>query len=152
MSKITEWVAAGFAFLDKDDPGWWRADTERPVNLDALDFRNGDTCVLGQRCPVETHRLTCFRVHAAKLSGFPVSNWRDINAWAVEHGFQAASMTSAGSDALTDRWKRGIAERREAEQRGTGMVREAADIAWDRMHPDPYKSWVNGEPPAVEAS
>jgi hypothetical protein len=24
---------------------------------------------------------------------------------------------------------------------------EAADIAYDRMHPDPYRSWVNGEPP-----
>ncbi len=27
-------------------------------------------------------------------------------------------------------------------------VPEAADIAYDRLHPDPYASWVNGEPPA----
>jgi hypothetical protein len=40
----------------------------------------------------------------------------------------------------------------EAEARGTDVVREAADIAWDRTHPDPYRSWVNGEPPAIEAS
>ena len=25
---------------------------------------------------------------------------------------------------------------------------EAADIAWDRTHPDPYRTWRNGEPPA----
>jgi len=27
-------------------------------------------------------------------------------------------------------------------------VPEAADIAWDRTHPDPYASWDGGEPPA----
>jgi hypothetical protein len=25
---------------------------------------------------------------------------------------------------------------------------EAADIAYDRTHPDPYRTWVNGEQPA----
>ena len=28
---------------------------------------------------------------------------------------------------------------------------EAADIAYDRTHPDPYRSWVNGEPPGGAA-
>jgi hypothetical protein len=27
---------------------------------------------------------------------------------------------------------------------------ESADIAYDRTHPDPYRSWVNGAPPAAE--
>lgn len=29
---------------------------------------------------------------------------------------------------------------------------EATDIAWDRTHPDPFRTWVNGEPPASDAS
>lgn len=28
---------------------------------------------------------------------------------------------------------------------------EAADIAYDRTHPDPYASWVNGEPPGGDS-
>jgi len=33
-----------------------------------------------------------------------------------------------------------------------GPVLEAADIAYDRTHPNPYASWVNGEPPASTAT
>lgn len=43
MSTIAERVAAGAAFLDEHDPGWW----ER-INLGRLDLNDTCNCVLGQ--------------------------------------------------------------------------------------------------------
>ena len=46
---IAERVARGAALLDERDPGWWRLDAERPVDLDALNIADGANCICGQR-------------------------------------------------------------------------------------------------------
>ena len=38
MSTIAERVAAGAAFLDEHDPGWWCADADPAIDLVALDL------------------------------------------------------------------------------------------------------------------
>lgn len=51
--SVSESVAKGAAFLDEHDPEWWRDDAPNAINLETLDLRFGDRCVLGQRCPLE---------------------------------------------------------------------------------------------------
>jgi hypothetical protein len=125
MSTITEAerVAAGAAYLDEHDPDWWRADTERAIDLGTLDMQAYQDCVLGQRCPLE--------VLAAHV-GIAVSALDDIDAiekysafghelapedfgtpdWPMEHGFTAYYPGEFRE--LTGEWKRVITERRSA--------------------------------------
>lgn len=132
-ATIAERVAAGAQFLDEQDPDWWRADVDQAIDLDRLDMGEGDACVLGQRCPLET--LTAwlggpprdnydyeylFHAYAEKLTGLPSGglNREALDAWAVAHGFNRASGTVDGGaaeyDALTAEWARVIRERRSA--------------------------------------
>lgn len=43
MSNWEECVAAGAAYLDDTNPGWWRR-----INLDRLDLSSTCRCILGQ--------------------------------------------------------------------------------------------------------
>jgi hypothetical protein len=133
VSTIAERVAAGAAFLDEHDPEWWRADVERAIDLVALNMESGRTCILGQRCPMET--LTAyvgytpdpdepddvddleFRYHAyaGHISGIGAGRAvrEDMERWAVGHGFNRPFGGSRQEyDALTAEWKHVIAERR----------------------------------------
>ena len=49
MTTIAERVAAGAAFLDEHDPGWWRADVDRAIDLRVFEMAEPEHCVLGQR-------------------------------------------------------------------------------------------------------
>jgi hypothetical protein len=136
MSTIAERVAAGAAFLDEHDPDWWRADVERAIDLDSLDLYDMASCVLGQRCPLETlaayHGTTveavseedaydeeedtpydigsyyAYGLALERIAGDP----RPLAVWATDHGFTQDS--SDDWDALTAEWKRVITERRAA--------------------------------------
>lgn len=117
--ETAEAVAAGMAFLDEhDEPGWWRADAERAIDLDALDLSRGDWCVLGQRCPLSVLEeysdpalagISGWRYHAyaRALSGL---SGGDREEWACRLGFMAGRERWG---ALTAEWKRALSERRE---------------------------------------
>lgn len=131
MSTIPERVALGEAFMDEADPKWWRADTERAIDLDRLDLADSGLCVLGQRCPLE--------VAAAYRACWPDTNWDDeidaaysacalwlterdpggfegddLARWGDEHGF-SASYDAADYPKLTAEWVRVIRSRRSRE-------------------------------------
>lgn len=118
MSTIAERVAAGAAFLDEHDLDWWRADVERAINVDRLNLRRGDMCVLGQRCPVpaEPHRAE-YVVYGLQLSGLddPDALWE----WGVPLGITApleygGDRMDDAHDELAAEWKRVITGRRSA--------------------------------------
>jgi hypothetical protein len=121
MTSITERVAAGAAFQDEHDPDWWRAGVERAIDLEVLSLGSGDTCVLGQRCPLKVWEqraeswMSPFCAQAAGLTGLAPDGQR-LNDWAAECGFMAAEDTDSDEeyDALTAEWKRLITERRAA--------------------------------------
>ena len=135
MSTIAERVAAGAAFLDEHDPEWWRADVERAINLDKLDLASGDSCILGQRCPVSliANRLgidpdgldsddfeVAYEAMALSLGASVDRESRTrVDNWAAPLGFQAVQAPSGfrdipDYDGLTAEWKRVITERRAA--------------------------------------
>lgn len=157
-TSISECVAAGAAVLDKRDPGWWRADAGRAIDLDRLDFRYGAYSVLGQLCPVEL--LTAYiggppqfgesdyayghlalASQLSGLSGAVLTDQPALYAWQVAHGFDGR-----GRDAvLTAEWRRVVAERRE--HAGTlagaaevlaahGVTGEREQVAGDGRVPD----------------
>ena len=126
MSTITERVAAGAAFLDENDPEWWRADVDRAIDLSELNLGNGSSCVLGQRCPLEVYAAR----EASWMSSYYAwaSTFADakdpldsgpVDRWAAERGFQL-SFEEGDDDTLdsfpdlTAEWKRVITERRSA--------------------------------------
>lgn len=127
MSTVTELVAAGAALMDEADPGWWREDVDRAIDLARLNMEYGDRCILGQRCPLEV--LTAFigtaprdeddnelkyHAYAGKLMG---SARRDVNLedWAVAHAFNKP-FRAEGMEytALAAEWTLVISARREA--------------------------------------
>jgi len=127
MSTIAERVAAGAAFLDEHDPGWWRPDVERAIDLDELDLSRTDECVLGQRCPVEVlaeyisgmawkkepglpDRVLAYHAYTRHLSRLHGSG---RTRWACDLGFSAMPEENSWF-ALTAEWKRVITERRSA--------------------------------------
>lgn len=131
MSGVAERVAAGAAFLDEHEPGWWRADDKRAIDLDMLDMGTGDVCILGQRCPVETLRVYlgfppmdeedrefAYMAYAEQLSGSPRGDRYPLDLWAVAHGFNRPfdvcnpDAMSREYAALTAEWKRLITSRR----------------------------------------
>jgi hypothetical protein len=113
VSAVAERVAAGAAFLDEHDPEWWRADVERAIDLETLDIRSDNLCLLGQRCPLEASPTrSAYNQFATLLSG--VGNIWSVDLWARPFGFQADAPGGAGFDDLTDEWKRVITGRRAA--------------------------------------
>jgi len=120
-TPAAERVAAGFAFLEVRDPGFWRTGIEREIDLDELDLESPRLCVLGQRCPLEVFKaatLTPYEAFGARLSGLPVARLGDLDAWAVPLGFQAVD--DDDTDAmdedfylLTAEWRRVIKARRD---------------------------------------
>jgi hypothetical protein len=120
VSSITERVALGAIFLNEHDPGWWRADVERAIDLETLYLGLGGRCILGQRCPFEdTGKYTAFHAFARVLSGLPLdldddeeSGENAIDRWAAPLGFQAYTYGCAEYDELTAEWARVIRERR----------------------------------------
>jgi hypothetical protein len=131
MTTIAERVAAGAAFLDEHDPGWWRADVPNAIHLDTLDLGSERSCVLGQRCPLEVLRSYAERewgdpdeadpddrymAYAYELSKATTMN--DAVNWGQERGFVLRNLRSLrNADAwldLTTTWKHVIAERRAA--------------------------------------
>jgi hypothetical protein len=127
MTAVSECVAKGAAFLDQHDPEWWRPDVDRAIILDRLDLSATNSCVLGQRCPLEVLSRYTVTVHgdaafitdydaywayARHLSG--LSQVR-LCEWAHEHGFTLNDHV-AGPDGwpqLTAEWRRVITRRRE---------------------------------------
>jgi hypothetical protein len=125
MITIAERVAAGAAYLDKHDPGWWRADAGRAIDLDSLQLDSGGMCVLGQRCPMEVYRrrpkawMSPYSAQAAALSGLDATvNGGELDDWAADRGFDAAPPADGSwggeYDGLTAEWKRIITGRRAA--------------------------------------
>jgi len=121
--SVGERVAAGAAVLDAKDPGWWRADVERAINLDMLDMLNGRLCVLGQRCPVEIWArrerpwMTPYVVQVGRMSGLPVDQgvWENAAGWVYAHGFAPNDDDfHHPRERLESEWKRVITERRAA--------------------------------------
>jgi hypothetical protein len=124
MTTIAERVAAGAAFLDEHDPGWWEEDVERAISLDWLDLGDDETCVLGQRCPLEVLHAYALEkwgsddaddderyvAYAHELSGL---NGNDLNNWATEFGFALAdTFDRPGWNILTTEWAHLIEARR----------------------------------------
>jgi hypothetical protein len=123
-------VAAGVVFMDTADPGWWREDTERAIDLADFDISRPDACVLAQRCPLEvlaerTGALNAetlldsdmdeaYFANAVRLSDGAVRDDQTLTEWATAHGF-----TGNGDEmpALTAEWKRVITGRRKAAKR-----------------------------------
>jgi hypothetical protein len=121
IRAIAERVAAGAAFLDEHDPDWWRADVERAIDLNRLDFASGETCVLGQRSPLpkpdrRSEPYTAYVRYGFVLSG--LTNADELWDWGVPLGITAPLDEHTDPDAvhddLTAEWKRVITERRAA--------------------------------------
>lgn len=112
MSAIAKRVAAGAAFLDEREPGWW----ER-IDLDRLDMSSECRCVLGQLATdLETSIWTAivlqFGLRRHGWDGFnqgrPSDREMGFNA-GVARGRKAQDREYA---ALEAEWKRVITERR----------------------------------------
>ncbi len=120
LSSIAERVALGAAFLDENDPQWWREDVDRAIDLDALNLGLGGRCILGQRCPFEdAGKYTAFHAFARVLSGVPLDLYGDedasenaIDRWAAPLGFQAHTYGYVEYDELTAEWAKVIREYR----------------------------------------
>lgn len=116
MTTIAARVAAGSAFLDEHDPGWWRADADRAINLNAFSIISGDRCVLGQRCPLSLADGPGFTPYAEFLSGLEDTD--EVWAWAAPLGFAwhvdefSEPEHDAELDDLTAEWVRVITQRR----------------------------------------
>jgi hypothetical protein len=113
MTTIAERVAAGAAFLDEREPGWW----ER-INLDELDLHSACRCVLGQLATDLGYVETGW---GNILGRFELRRWR----WSYEFdglpdtdvacGFNAGgNQAQEEYAALTAEWKRVIEARRSA--------------------------------------
>lgn len=108
---VAERVAAGVAWLDQHDPGWWREDAQGrgephesgPIDLGRLLMRNPCRCVLGFRwghfgeAPIGIAESVALGFDAEDRDGRAGSAERDYEALGVE-------------------WERVITDRREAER------------------------------------
>jgi hypothetical protein len=127
-------VAAGEAFMDTADPGWWREDIDRAINLDDFDISRPDACVLAQRCPLDALAARvgalsaaslldddmdeAYFVNAARLGTGAVRDGQTLTEWATAHGFAG---NSDEMPALTAEWKRVITRRRKAASQPAGL-------------------------------
>ena len=131
-SEAARRVAAGVAFMDTSDPGWWREDIERAIDLGDFDISRPDACVLAQRCPLEVlaehagaldaESLTAgdmdeaYFVNAAGLSDGAVRDGETLTEWATARGFTG---NADEMPALTAEWQRVITGRRQASGQGS---------------------------------
>jgi hypothetical protein len=138
VSIITGRVQRGAALLDEHDPDWWRADAGRAIDLDRLDLAEGDTCVLGQRCPLEVaasyrtraesedeiddpDKLTPYRAYSEQLfDGRWDSRTQRVSMLqaAHDHGFAWMGGERREFDELTAAW-RDLIQGRRAQTGGT---------------------------------
>jgi hypothetical protein len=135
VSAVAERVAAGAAFMDEHDPGWWRADVEQAIDLDRLLMDQPDRCILGQRCPLtvlaafchtvpddeflDDERWRSYTAYAIELSGIrqtSIFGPAGLARWGDAHGFSNSDESGGweGYPSLTAEWKRVILARREA--------------------------------------
>lgn len=112
--------------MDAVDPGWWREDIERAIDLGDFDLSRPDACVLAQRCPLEAlaghvgaldaesllegDMDDAYFVNAVRLGNGAVRDDQTLTEWATAHGFTG---NSDEMPALTAEWKRVITGRRE---------------------------------------
>jgi hypothetical protein len=110
---VAERVAAGAAYLDEHDPEWWREGVRNAISLSRLDLGDGNSCVLGQRCPAErmmrSHLNSPFDVQLRYITRGR-GLWAELQPWAAQHGF--ATDRGCGYWRLTAEWKRIIKARR----------------------------------------
>jgi hypothetical protein len=105
VSTVAERVAAGAAFLDEHDPGWWREDFAHPIDVDRLWLGDCERCIFGQLRDDYNYGLDWMYgldidADSAEL-GF-MFTWSSDNTWTEDDDI----------DALTAEWKRVILERR----------------------------------------
>ena len=116
--RIAVRVAAGCAWLEETDPGWWRQDAPRrgkgggPIDLDELRMADPCNCVLGQRWG--DYYYARIALDEAVAMGFDTESgstgtWYGLDARAVAE--RSAAM-STEFDELTAEWTRVITERR----------------------------------------
>lgn len=117
MPAIPERVDAGEAALFRDNQVWWRADADRPINLERLDMADDYDCLLGQACPpgLGARDFTPAISYAAHLAG--CHPWVDgaVNAWMITHGFMVprfADDRDAEYAELTAEWHQRVTRRR----------------------------------------
>jgi hypothetical protein len=110
---VAERVAAGAAWLDEHDPGWWRKDSGNAINLKALDLADTTACILGQRCPVERFARSASTPFDAQLRYITRGKgvWSSLWDWAVQHGFMAGG-DRPDYPPLTREWRTVIKKRR----------------------------------------
>jgi hypothetical protein len=96
VSSIAERVAAGAAFLDEHEPGWWKR-----IDLPSLDLSDCEDCVLGQL-------LGCYEDGLTEL-GLDCEQ-------SIFLGFGESGLLidECDYDELTTEWKRVITGRRSA--------------------------------------
>jgi hypothetical protein len=111
MTAIAERVAAGAAFLDEREPGWWSLDRESPLHTSQLYVGSSCDCVLGQ-------------LFGSYLRGIRTLGLREPGVNREALGFMFISADSdaerdraaedADIEALTREWERVITGRRAA--------------------------------------
>ena len=117
-------VAKGAALMNREDPGWWRPDVDRAIDLGALSLGSPNRCILGQRCPLairppdDDEDGGPYWAYALALAGALPGETEDdrdyrVQVWALEHGFEADQWTVQYAD-LAAEWRRVISELRAA--------------------------------------
>lgn len=103
---VAERVAAGAAWLDQHEPGWWQR-----INLDRLNLNSECNCILGQ---LHGRYNDAPAVGAAALNGDGGSHYA-ILRWALPLGF-ALDWDDCRTDGreLTAAWRDLISARRAA--------------------------------------
>lgn len=112
MSTIAERVAAGAAFLDAREPGWWQR-----IDLDTLDLQAPCRCVLGQLAThLDDYDDDWSWQNVTARYGLLVWFWsweaNGDRATDLEYGFNANPDIEAYDDVAAE-WKRVILARRE---------------------------------------
>lgn len=110
-ASIAERVAAGVAWLDADDPNWWKPDR---IDLDELNMAHPCYCVLGQSrgnyyaAPITVEQCVAMGFDtAAGATGDPTRMVND-----VEYVTQVLAAAAVEFDDLATEWARVIEERR----------------------------------------
>jgi hypothetical protein len=101
---LAERVQRGVDLLDREMPGWWSLDHEKPISLDLLDMGEGGRCVFGQ---LGNPEMECAYVTMARRvfgSGLEASSAATLHGVYAHHGGDYLI--------LTDLWREVIEKRR----------------------------------------